>query len=95
LPAAVFRAAVDRLVPVERFALARLVLVLPRLAAAFFVVERFLRGFSVVPVTASAMLVAALDKPSVTASMPVFAASVTVPRTPASFSLSMLFTSLL
>jgi hypothetical protein len=51
-------AAADRLPLGERFALARLVVVLPRLAAAFFVVERLrLRGFSVVPVTASAMLV--------------------------------------
>jgi hypothetical protein len=85
----------------ERFGFARLVVVFRRLAvvlrraaAGFFVVERFLRfrGFVVVPVTASAMLVAALDKPSVTASMPVLAASAIVPRTPSSFSLSMLFT---
>jgi len=74
-----------------RFAFPRLVLVVPRLAAAFFVVERFLRlrGFSVVPVTASAMLVAALDTPSMAASMLVLAVSAIVPRTP-SFSLSML-----
>jgi hypothetical protein len=78
-----------------RFAFPRLVVVLPRLVAAFFVVERFLRfrGFSVVPVTASAMAFAALDTPSIAASMPVLAASAIVPRTP-SFSLSMLFTSL-
>jgi hypothetical protein len=77
-----------------RFAFPRLVVVLPRLVAAFFVVERFLRfrGFSVVPVTASAMAFAA-DTPSIAASMPVLAASAIVPRTP-SFSLSMLFTSL-
>ena len=89
-------AAADRLPLVERFALPRRVVVRFRVADVFFVVERFLRlrGFVVVPVTASAMLVAALDKPSVTASMPVFAASVMVPRTPSSFSLSMLFTSL-
>jgi hypothetical protein len=76
-----------------RFAFPRLVIVLPRLAVAFFLVERFLRlrGFSVVPVTASATLLAALDTPSMTASMPVLAASVIVPRT-LSFSLSMLFT---
>jgi hypothetical protein len=38
----------------RRFAFPRLVVVFPRLAAAFFVVERLLRlrGFSVVPVTA-------------------------------------------
>jgi hypothetical protein len=78
-----------------RFAFPRLVVVLLRLVAAFFVVERLLRlrGFLVVPVTASAMLFAALDKPSVTASMLVLAASAIVPRTP-SFSLSMLSTSL-
>ena len=98
LPAAVLRVdlrvdAAGRLAPAERFAFARLVVVLPRLAAAFLVVGRLLRlrGFFVVPVTASAMLVAALDTPSMAASIPVFAASVIVPRTP-SFSLSMLFT---
>jgi hypothetical protein len=54
LPAAVFRvdlrvAAADLLPPAERFAFARLVVVLPRLAVAFFVVERLLclRGFSI------------------------------------------------
>jgi len=84
-------AAVDRFAPAERFALPRVLVFRTRLAP-FFVVERFLRrGFDVVPVTASAMLVAALDKPSVTASMLVLAASATVPRTPSSFSLSMLF----
>jgi hypothetical protein len=73
-----------------RFAFPRLLL-LPRLAAAFLVVERLLRrrGFSVVPVTASAMALTALDTPSIVASMPVLAASVIVPRTPSSFSLSM------
>jgi hypothetical protein len=42
-----------------------------RPAAAFFVVERLLllRGFSVPPVTASAMLVSALDTPCMAASM--------------------------
>ena len=76
-----------------RFAFPRLVVVLPRLAAAFFVVERLLRlrRFSVVPVTASAIALAALDTPSMAASMPVLAASVIVPRTP-SFSLSMMST---
>jgi hypothetical protein len=100
LPAAVFlvdlrvAAAEPALFVLRRFAFARLVVVLPRPAAAFFVVERFLglRGFSV-PVTASAMLVAAPDIPSTAASMLVLAASAIVPRTP-SFSLSMLFTSL-
>jgi hypothetical protein len=82
---------------VERFAFARLVVVLPRLAVAFFLVKRLLRllGFSVVPVTASAMLVAALDTPSMAVSMPVLAASAIVPRTDVpcpSFSSSMLFT---
>jgi hypothetical protein len=74
----------------------RRVVVLPRLVAAFLVVERLvrLRGFSVVPVTASAIALAALDTPSMAASMPVLAASVIVPRTPSSFSLSMLSTSL-
>jgi hypothetical protein len=81
------------LLVVVRFALPRLVVVLPRLAAALFVVERLLRlrGFSVPPVTASAMALAALDTPSIAASMPVLAASAIVPRTPSSFSLSMLF----
>ena len=92
-------AAADRLPPVERWVvvvLRRVAVFRRRPAAAFFVVERFLRlwGFFVVPATASAMLVAALDKPSVTASMLVFAASAIVPRTPPSFSLSMLFISL-
>ena len=87
-------AAADRLPAVERFAFARLVVVLPRLAVAFFVVERLFRllGFSVVPATASAMLVATLDTPSMAASMLVLAVSAIVPRSP-SFSLSMLFTS--
>ena len=78
-----------------RFAFPRRVVVLPRLAAAFFVVGRFLllRGLSVVPVTASAMALAALDTPSIAASIPVLAVSAIVPRTP-SFSSSMLFTSL-
>jgi hypothetical protein len=83
LLAAVFRvdlrvAAADLLPPAERFAFARFVVVLPRLAAAFFVVEGFLRlrGFSAVPVTASAMLVAALETPSMAASTPVLVASV-------------------
>lgn len=67
-------AAADLLPPVERFAFARLVVVLPRLAVVFrlpavgfFVLARLLRlrGFVVVPVTASAMLVAALETPSV------------------------------
>jgi hypothetical protein len=51
------------LLVLDRFAFPRLVVVLPRLAAAFFVVERFLglRGGLVLPVTASTMLVAALD----------------------------------
>jgi hypothetical protein len=73
----------------------RLLVELPLLAAAFFVVERFLllRGFSAVPVTASAIALAALDTPSTAASMLVLAASAIVPRTPSSFSLSMLFTS--
>ena len=85
--AAVFRvdlrvaAVAPVLVVPERFVFPRLVLaffrlvvVLRRPAAAFFVVERFLvfRGFSVVPVTASVMLVAALDTPSIAASMLVF-----------------------
>ena len=76
--------------------LRRFGLALPRLAAPFFVVERFLRlrGFSVGPVTAPAMALAALDIPSMAASMPVLAGSAIVPRTPSSFSLSMLFTSL-
>jgi hypothetical protein len=80
-----------------RFAFPRLVVVLSRLAAAFFVVEGFLllRRFSVVPVTASAIALAALDTPSVAASMPALAASAIVPRTPSSFSLSMVFTSFL
>ena len=83
------------LLVLARFAFARLVAVLRRLAAVFFVADRFLRlrGFLLVPVTASAMLVAALDTPSIAASMPVLAASTIVPRTP-SFSLSMPFTSL-
>jgi hypothetical protein len=84
-------AAADLLPPAEPF-----VVVLARLGAAFFVAEgRFLRlgGFSVVPVTTSATLLAALDTLSMTASMPVLAASVIVPRTPSCFSLSMLFTS--
>ena len=100
LPAAVFRvdlrvAAADLLPPAERFVFARLVVVLPRLAVAFFVVERLvcLRGFSVVPVTASAMALAALETPSIAASMLVLAVSAIVPRTP-SFSLSIMFTSL-
>ena len=80
----------------DRFAFPRRVVVLPRLAAAFFVVEGLLRlrGFSVGPVTASAIALAALDTPSMAASMPVLAASVIVPSTPSSFSLSMLSTSL-
>jgi len=101
LPAAVFRvdlrvAAADLLPPAERFVFARLVVVLPRLAVAFFVVERLLclRGFSVVPVTASAMALAALETPSIAASMLVLAVSAIVPKTP-SFSLSMPFTSFL
>jgi hypothetical protein len=98
LPAAVFRvdlrvAAADLLPPAERFVFARLVVVLPRLAVAFFVVERLLclRGFSVVPVTTSAMALAALETPSIAASMLVLAVSTIVPITP-SFSLSMPFT---
>ena len=63
-----------------RFAFPRL-LVLPRLAAAFLVVERR-RGFLLVPVTASAIALAALDNPSVAASMPDLAVSAIVPRTP-------------
>jgi hypothetical protein len=91
--------AADRLPPAERFAFPRLVIVLPQLAAAFFVVERFLRlrGFSVPPVTASAMPVAALDTPSMAASMLVLAASTIVARTDVpcpAFSSSMLYTSL-
>jgi hypothetical protein len=87
-------AAADLLPPAERFVFARLVVVLPRLAVAFFVVERLLclRGFSVVPITASAMALAALDTPSIAASMLVLAVSAIVPKTP-SFSLSMPFTS--
>jgi hypothetical protein len=50
------------LLVLRRFDFPRLVVVLPRLAIAFFVVERLL-GFSVVPVTASAMALAALDTP--------------------------------
>jgi hypothetical protein len=89
-------AAADLLPPAERFAFARLVVVLPRLAVAFFVVERLLclRGFSIVPVTASAMALAALETPSIAASMLVLAVSAIVPKTP-SFSLSMPFTSFL
>jgi hypothetical protein len=101
LTATVFRvdlrvAAADRLPLVERFALPRRIVVRFRVADLFFVDEGFLRlgRLAVVPVTVSAMLLAALDKPSVTASMPVFAASVMVPRTPSSLSLSMLLTSL-
>jgi hypothetical protein len=108
LPAAVFRvdlrvAAAERLPPAERFAFPRLVVVPRRLAvvfrrpaAAFFVVERLLclGGFSVVPVTASAMALAALETPSIAASMLVLAVSAIVPKTP-SFSLSMPFTSFL
>ena len=84
------------LLVLARFAFARLVAVLRRLAAVFFVADRFLRlrGFLLVPVTASAMLVAALDTPSIAASMLVLAVSVIVPRMPRSLSLSMLFTSL-
>jgi hypothetical protein len=87
-------AAVDRLPRAERFAFPRLVVVLARVAAAFFVVFLRLRGFSV-PVTASTMFVAALDTPSMAASMLVLAASTIVPRTDVpcpSFSSSMLFT---
>jgi hypothetical protein len=64
-------AAVPVLLLLGRFAFPRLVVVLPWLVAAFFVVERFLllRGFSVMPVTASAMALAALDTPSTAASM--------------------------
>jgi hypothetical protein len=87
------------LLVLDRFAFPRLVVVLPRLAAAFFVVERFLglRGGLVLPVTASTMLVAALDTPSMVAPTLVLAASVMVLKTDVpspSFSLSMLFTSL-
>jgi hypothetical protein len=64
----------DFLPPAERFAFPRLVIVLPRLAA-FFEVFLRLGHFTVVPVTASAMALAALDIPSVTASMLVLAAS--------------------
>jgi hypothetical protein len=90
------RVAAAVLLLMGRFAFPRLIVVLPRLVAAFFVVERLprRRGFSVVPVTASAMALAALDTPSMAASMPAFAVSVIVPRTPSSFSLSMLSTSL-
>jgi hypothetical protein len=90
-------AAAERVILVPgRFAFARLVVVLLR-PAAFVLDEDFLRlrGFFVVPVTASAILVAALDTPSIAASMLVLAASAIVPRTDApSLSLSMLFTSL-
>jgi hypothetical protein len=67
-------AAVDRLPRAERFAFPRLVVVLARLAAAFFVVFLRLRGFSVPPLTASITVVAALDTPSMAASTPVLAA---------------------
>jgi hypothetical protein len=81
------------LLALGRFALPRLVVVLPRLAAAFFVAERVLRlrSFFVVPVTVSAMALAALETPPMAASMLVLAASVIAPRM-SSFSLSMLFT---
>jgi len=82
------------LLVLARFAFVRLVVALLR-PAAFVLDEGFLclRGFFVVPVTTSTMLVAALDTPSMAASMLVLAASAIVPRTP-SFFLSMLFTSL-
>jgi hypothetical protein len=66
------RVAAAVLLLMGRFAFPRLIVVLPRLVAAFFVVERLprRRGFSVVPVTASAMALAALDTPSMAASMP-------------------------
>ena len=83
-------AAAERvLLVLARFAFVRLVVVLPR-PAAFVLAEGFLRlrGFFVVPVTVSAMALAALDTPSIAASMPVLAASAIVPRTPSSFSSS-------
>jgi hypothetical protein len=69
-------AAADPLPPAERFALPRLVVVPPLLAAAFFVVKRFLRlrGFLGLPVRASTILVAALDTASIAASTLVLAA---------------------
>jgi hypothetical protein len=91
---ALLRVEADFLPAAERFALPGLVVVLPRLAA-FLEVFLRLRGFSVPPVTASAMLVAALDTPSIAASMLVLAASAIVPITDVpcpSFSPSMLFT---
>jgi hypothetical protein len=79
LLAAVFR--VDLRVAAAELVL--LVLVRFAFPRAFFVDERVLRlrGFSVLPVTASTMLVAALDTPSIVASMLVLAASVIVFRT--------------